>query len=60
MAGRPWCTAASERARSYVLWTGRGHKSKRPELLLELARALPDERFVMAVADALDRLAVLK
>lgn len=36
--------------RTYVLWTGRPHPSKRPELFVELARALPGERFVMAVA----------
>jgi glycosyltransferase involved in cell wall biosynthesis len=39
-----------DRERTYVLWTGRPHPSKRPELFVELARALPRERFVMAVA----------
>lgn len=41
-----------DRERTYVLWTGRPHPSKRPELFVELARALPGERFVMAVAGA--------
>ena len=38
------------RERSFILWVGRAIESKRPEVLLELARALPGERFVMAVA----------
>lgn len=30
-----------------ILWAGRSLKVKRPDLFLELARALPDKRFVM-------------
>jgi glycosyltransferase involved in cell wall biosynthesis len=38
-------TGASEKDR--VLWVGRIHPSKRPELLLELAERLPQLRFVL-------------
>lgn len=42
------------RPRQFILWVGRATESKRPRLLLDLARALPDERFVMAVAGPFD------
>ena len=38
------------RPRQFILWVGRAAPSKRPGVLLELARALPGEHFVMAVA----------
>jgi glycosyltransferase involved in cell wall biosynthesis len=37
----------SSRERNLVLWVGTLHENKRPELLLELARRLPQRRFVM-------------
>ena len=43
------------RERSFVLWVGRAVESKRPHVFLDLARALPGERFVMAVAGPFDR-----
>lgn len=36
--------------KSYVLWVGRGHPLKRPEMFLDLAARLPHHRFVMVVA----------
>ena len=44
------------RPRQFVLWVGRATESKRPQVLLDLARALPGERFVMAVAGPLEEL----
>ncbi len=47
----PSCYAAPAGARSdpsgYVLWTATVRPSKRPEILLEIARRLPQHRFVM-------------
>ena len=36
--------------KSYVLWVGRGHPLKRPEMFLDLAARLPHHRFAMVVA----------
>jgi len=33
--------------RDYVLWVGRSTQVKRPELFVELAQSIPDEKFVM-------------
>jgi len=46
--GKPLRELARER--SFILWVGRAVESKRPHVFLDLARALPGERFVMAVA----------
>lgn len=35
--------------RKYLLWAGRNHPVKRPELLLKLAQQLPKEKIIMAV-----------
>ncbi len=35
--------------RKYVLWAGRNHPIKRPELFLKLAQNLPKEKFAMAI-----------
>ena len=42
------------RPRQFILWVGRAAPSKRPGVLLDLARALPGERFVMAIAGPFD------
>jgi len=42
------------RPRQFVLWVGRAVPSKRPGLFLDLARALPAQRFAMAVAGPFD------
>lgn len=47
------------RPRQVVLWVGRAIESKRPRLFLDLARALPDERFVMAVTGPAGQLSPL-
>ncbi len=44
----PAATVGSESARS-ILWIGRAHPLKQPELFLDLAARLPEERFVMAL-----------
>jgi glycosyltransferase involved in cell wall biosynthesis len=43
------------RPRQFVLWVGRAAASKRPHLLIDLARMLPGERFVMAIAGPWDQ-----
>lgn len=50
--GKPPARLARERR--FVLWVGRAVETKRPEVFIALARSLPDERFVMAVAGAFD------
>ena len=47
--GKPPGAVRAQR-RDTVLWTGRAHRSKRPELFVALARALPEQPFLMAVA----------
>jgi glycosyltransferase involved in cell wall biosynthesis len=37
----------SNASKSIILWVGRLHPVKRPELFIELARLIPDEHFVM-------------
>ncbi len=39
--------------RKHILWVGRAHPLKRPEIFLKLAKEFPKERFVMAVAGKL-------
>ncbi len=41
--------ATSFEKRKYILWAGRNHPVKRPELLIKLAQHLPKEKIVMAV-----------
>lgn len=50
--GKPAATMVRDRA--FVLWAGRPAAGKRPEVFLDLARAFPHERFVMAVSGVLD------
>lgn len=37
-------------SRGNVLWLGRAHPGKRPELFLQLAESMPDRQFVMVMA----------
>ncbi len=46
---QPASKAAPFEKRKYILWAGRNHPVKRPELLLKLAQQLPKEKIVMAV-----------
>jgi glycosyltransferase involved in cell wall biosynthesis len=39
--------ALSEHERNIILWAGRSHAVKRPELFVELAEKVPNEHFVM-------------
>ncbi|NOT97101.1 MAG: glycosyltransferase family 4 protein [Nitrospira sp.] len=47
--GHP-CPPTRDVAKSYVLWVGRGNPLKQPEMFLELAARMPQQRFVMVVA----------
>ncbi len=55
----PNCYRAPEGARAardgYVLWVATVREQKRPELLLELARRMPDQRFVLVGGSDPDR-----
>jgi glycosyltransferase involved in cell wall biosynthesis len=46
----PTPTAAAPAAKTTILWVGRMHPLKQPELFLDLAERLPKERFAMAVS----------
>jgi glycosyltransferase involved in cell wall biosynthesis len=43
----PPASADSIGEKSEILWVGRIHPNKRPEMLLELAKRLPQRRFIM-------------
>jgi len=45
--GFPILTSSSPQPRSYFLWIARADHFKRPHLLLELAKNIPQERFIM-------------
>ena len=49
------CAGKRADPRGYVLWVANVRKVKRPELLLEIARRMPDVRFVMAGGSDRDR-----
>lgn len=42
-------TADSGEKRQHILWVGRGHSVKRPQLFISLARGFPEEKFVMVM-----------
>lgn len=48
--GHPVPASPAGNSRSAILWVGRMHPLKQPEMFLDLAERLPDERFVMVLS----------
>ena len=44
----------SGESKSSILWVGRAHPMKRPEVLLELAKSFKNEKFVMVMSSNKD------